>query len=64
MRRLLLLTVLAGCASGPRPVPSSATSAERLVHAEREADRFQEMLRAETRKSAIADKHYSHVRYV
>ena len=34
MKRLLLLTVLAGCASGPRPVPQSATAAERLSHAE------------------------------
>lgn len=34
MKRLVLLTFLAGCASGPRPVPSSATAAERLAHAE------------------------------
>lgn len=35
MKRLLFLTVLAGCASGPRPVPEGATAAERLAHAER-----------------------------
>lgn len=31
MKKLALLTLLAGCASGPRPVPSSATAAERLA---------------------------------
>lgn len=34
MKRILWLTLLAGCASGPRPVPSSATAAERLSLAE------------------------------
>ncbi|MEQ1734961.1 MAG: hypothetical protein ABL886_00860, partial [Rhodoglobus sp.] len=31
---LILVTLLAGCASGPRPVPSGATAAERLGLAE------------------------------
>lgn len=31
MKRFVLLTLLAGCASGPRPVPPSATAAERLA---------------------------------
>ena len=36
----------------------------RLVHVEREANRFQEQLRAETRKSAIAEKHYTQVFHI
>ncbi len=34
MKKLALLSLLAGCASGPRPVPASATATERLSHAE------------------------------
>ncbi|PZR06707.1 MAG: hypothetical protein DI536_29795 [Archangium gephyra] len=34
MKRALLALVFAGCAAGPRPVPSSATPAERLAAAE------------------------------
>ena len=34
MKRTLLLTLLAGCAAGPRPVPPGATASDRLTHAE------------------------------
>lgn len=34
MKRLLFLSLLAGCASGPRPVPTTATAQERLALAE------------------------------
>lgn len=34
MKRLLLLGLLAGCATGPRPVPTGASAAQRLLLAE------------------------------
>jgi hypothetical protein len=34
VKRFILLSLLAGCASGPRPVPANATAADRLTLAE------------------------------
>jgi hypothetical protein len=34
VKRFIVLTLLAGCASGPRPVPANATAADRLTLAE------------------------------